>query len=73
MMPRRPIVRPSASRMGAAELSTMRVLPSARRFRELDASGAEVVPELEPVDVDARRPQAGELVEEASPRGGDGK
>ncbi len=44
-----------------------RVLPSARRFRELDASGAEVVPELEPVDVDARRPQAGELLE-AEPR-----
>jgi DNA recombination protein RmuC len=38
-----------------------RVLPSARRFKELEATGAEVVPEVPALDVAARRVQAPEL------------
>jgi DNA recombination protein RmuC len=38
-----------------------RVLPAARRFRELEAAGAEVVAELSPVDSVARIAQAPEL------------
>jgi DNA recombination protein RmuC len=39
-----------------------RVLPTARRFRELEAAGAEVVPEVSPVDSMTRVAQAPELV-----------
>jgi DNA recombination protein RmuC len=39
-----------------------RVLPAARRFRELEAAGAEVVPETSPVDSVTRVAQAPELV-----------
>jgi DNA recombination protein RmuC len=42
-----------------------RVLPTARRFRELEAAGAEVVPELTPVDSVTRVAQAPELVADA--------
>jgi DNA recombination protein RmuC len=38
-----------------------RVLPTARRFKELEATGAEVVPEVPALDVAARRVQAPEL------------
>lgn len=40
-----------------------RFLPAARRFRELEAAGPEVVAELGPVETDARRAQAPELLE----------
>jgi DNA recombination protein RmuC len=39
-----------------------RVLPTARRFRELEAAGAEIVPEVSPVDSVTRVAQAPELV-----------
>lgn len=39
-----------------------RVLPTARRFRELEAAGAEIVPEIAPVDSVTRVAQAPELV-----------
>jgi DNA recombination protein RmuC len=39
-----------------------RVLPTARRFRELEAAGAETVPEVSPVDSVTRVAQAPELV-----------
>jgi DNA recombination protein RmuC len=45
-----------------------RVLPTARRFRELEAAGAEVVPELTPVDSVTRVAQAPELVAAAPPK-----
>jgi DNA recombination protein RmuC len=38
-----------------------RVLPTARRFRELEAAGAEVVPEIPTVDSVTRVAQATEL------------
>ena len=38
-----------------------RVLPTARRRRELEAAGAEVVPEISPVDSVTRVAQAPEL------------
>ena len=38
-----------------------RVLPAARRFKDLEAAGAEVLPELAPVDSVARTVQAPEL------------
>jgi DNA recombination protein RmuC len=38
-----------------------RVLPTARRFRELEAAGAEIVPEISPVDSVTRVAQAPEL------------
>jgi hypothetical protein len=37
------------------------VLPTARRFRELEAAGAETVPEVSPVDSVTRVAQAPEL------------
>jgi DNA recombination protein RmuC len=40
-----------------------RVLPAARRLRELDAAGPEVIAELAPVESDTRRAQAPELSE----------
>ena len=39
-----------------------RVLPTARRFRELEAAGAETVPEVSPVDSVTRVAQAPEMV-----------
>jgi DNA recombination protein RmuC len=45
-----------------------RVLPTARRFRELEAAGAEIVPELTPVDSVTRVAQAPELVAAAPPK-----
>jgi len=45
-----------------------RVLPAARRFRELEAAGAEAVPEISPADSVTRVAQAPELVAAAPER-----
>jgi DNA recombination protein RmuC len=43
-----------------------RVLPAARRFKELEATGGEVVPELQAVELAPRRAQAPELAPRAA-------
>jgi DNA recombination protein RmuC len=43
-----------------------RVLPAARRFKELEATGGEVVPELQAVELAPRRVQAPELAPRAA-------
>ena len=48
---------------GFVGLLESRFLPAARHFRELEAAGPEVVAELAPVETDARRAQAPELLE----------
>ena len=45
-----------------------RVLPTARRFRELEVAGAEVVPEVFPVDSVTRVAQAPELAATTAPK-----